>query len=54
MHEDITKGGMVQKVGIIKGRDDAGGRYKWEGGCRKTGEKGGIVHKDSIKRGGGG
>ena len=28
MHEDNTKG-MVQKEGIIKGRDRAGGHYKW-------------------------
>ena len=27
----LQKGGMVQKEGIIKGRDDAGGCYKWEG-----------------------
>ena len=40
MHEDV-----------IKGRDDAGGLYKWEGGCRRTGQKGGIIHKDSIKWG---
>ena len=36
----LQKRGMVQKEGIIKGRDDAGGHYK--------GDK-----EDSIKGGGG-
>ena len=27
----LEKGEMVRKEGIIKGRDDAGGQYKWEG-----------------------
>ena len=31
----LQKGGMVQKEGIIKGRVDAGGHFKWEGWCRR-------------------
>ena len=32
----LQKEGMVQKEGIIKGRDDARGHYKREGWCRRA------------------
>ena len=35
IEEDILNGQVVQREGIIKGRDDAGGHYKWKGWCRR-------------------
>ena len=38
----------MQKEGIIKRRDDAGGNYNAEGWCMRTLQKGGMVRKEGI------
>ena len=39
----------MQKEGIIKGRDDAGGHYKGEGWRMRTFQKVGMVRKEDIR-----
>ena len=58
MHEDILKGrdsaeglqkvAMLQKEGIINGRDDAGGCYKAEVWCMRKLQKGGMINDSMI------